>query len=211
MMGGNLSVKSMPGLGTQVRLTMPLERVDAPATPVLEVEEVEAPAPELKVLVIDDHPANLMLMAQQLGYLGLSHATASDGREALEKWRKTPFDVLVLDCNMPHMSGYQVATVVRGEERQSGRPRCTILGYTANAQPEVRQKCLSAGMDDCLLKPISLRTLSQCLAKVVPQRSKPMRPCSTWRAWPTSSVTTAKTAPAFSLPCTRVCRKTWHC
>jgi two-component system, NarL family, sensor histidine kinase EvgS len=172
MMGGDLNVKSAPGLGTQVRLTMPLERVDAPASPLLEVEEVEAPAPNLKVLVIDDHPANLMLMAQQLGYLGLSHATASDGREGLEKWRQTPYDVLVLDCNMPHMSGYQVATAVRCEERQSGRPRCTIVGYTANAQPEVRQKCLSAGMDDCLLKPISLRTLSQCLAKIAPRRQQ---------------------------------------
>ncbi|MEN5302406.1 transporter substrate-binding domain-containing protein [Pseudomonas sp. TWI628] len=176
MMGGNLSIKSLPGLGTQVRLMMPLERVDAPASPVPEVEELEAPAPDLKVLVIDDHPANLMLMAQQLGYLGLNHASASNGREGLEKWRQAPFDVLVLDCNMPHMNGYQLATAVRSEERKRGRPRCVILGYTANAQPEVRQKCLSAGMDDCLLKPISLRTLSQCLAKIAPRRRQANAP-----------------------------------
>lgn len=172
MMGGNLSIKSHPGFGTQVRLMLPLERVDTPVTPVLGVEEVEAPAPDLKVLVIDDHPANLMLMAQQLNYLGLSHASASDGHAGLEKWRQTPFDVLVLDCNMPHMNGYQVATAIRGEERENGRSRCVILGYTANAQPEVRQKCLSAGMDDCLLKPISLRTLSQCLARITPHRRR---------------------------------------
>ncbi|MFZ5937023.1 hybrid sensor histidine kinase/response regulator [Pseudomonas putida] len=176
MMGGNLSIKSLPGLGTQVRLLMPLERVDAPACPAFEVEEVEAPAPGLKVLVIDDHPANLLLMAQQLSYLGLSHASASNGREGLDKWRNVPFDVLVLDCNMPHMNGYQLATTVRSEERQSGRPRCVILGYTANAQPEVRQKCLSAGMDDCLLKPISLRTLSQRLAKIAPHRRQAIAP-----------------------------------
>ncbi|QHG64049.1 transporter substrate-binding domain-containing protein [Pseudomonas putida] len=176
MMGGNLSIKSLPGLGTQVRLLMPLERVDAPASPVFEIEEVEAPAPGLTVLVIDDHPANLLLMAQQLSYLGLSHASASNGREGLEKWREAPFDALVLDCNMPHMNGYQLATAVRSEERQRGRPRCVILGYTANAQPEVRQKCLSAGMDDCLLKPISLRTLSQRLAKITPQRRQAIAP-----------------------------------
>ena len=170
MMGANLSIKSHPGFGTQVRLMLPLERVDSPPAPALEVEEIETPAPDLMVLVIDDHPANLMLMAQQLGYLGLSHASASDGHEGLEKWRQTPFDVLVLDCNMPHINGYQVATTIRCEERQSGRPRCVILGYTANAQPEVRQKCLSAGMDDCLLKPITLRTLSQCLARITPRR-----------------------------------------
>ncbi len=176
MMGGHLSMKSLPGFGTQVRLLMPLELVDTPVPPALEVEEVEVPAQDLNVLVIDDHPANLMLMAQQLGYLGLNHASASDGREGLEKWRRTPFDVLVLDCNMPHMNGYQVATTVRSEERQSGRPRCVILGYTANAQPEVRQKCLSAGMDDCLLKPISLRTLSQCLAKITPHLRQVVAP-----------------------------------
>jgi len=74
----------------------------------------------------------------------------------------------VLDCNMPHMNGYQLATAVRAEERHGKRLRCTILGYTANAQPEVRRQCLSAGMDDCLLKPISLRALSQRLAGIVP-------------------------------------------
>lgn len=176
MMGGNLSINSTPGTGTQVRLMMPLEPVEAPVPMVSEVEEVEVPAADLKVLVIDDHPANLMLMAQQLSYLGLSHTSASDGRQGLEKWRTMPFDVLVLDCNMPHMNGYQVATAVRCEERKLGRPRCIILGYTANAQPEVRQKCLSAGMDDCLLKPISLRTLSQCLAKITPRPSPAVAP-----------------------------------
>ncbi|MFJ4066421.1 transporter substrate-binding domain-containing protein [Pseudomonas sp. NPDC089996] len=170
MMGGNLSIKSLPDFGTQVRLMMPLMCVDAPVACELEVEEVEVPAPDLKVLVIDDHPANLMLMTQQLGYLGLSHASASDGRKGLEQWRQAPYDVLLLDCNMPHMNGYQVATAIRCEERQRQRRRCVILGYTANAQPEVRQKCLGAGMDDCLLKPLTLRTLSQSLAKITPGR-----------------------------------------
>lgn len=173
MMGGKLSINSRLGQGTQVSLMLPLERVDTPAPPAMEVEALEVPAADLKVLVIDDHPANLMLMAQQLGYLGLSHASASNGREGLDAWRRTPYDVLVLDCNMPHMNGYQIATAVRCEERQSNRPRCVILGYTANAQPEVRQKCLSAGMDDCLLKPISLRTLSQCLARITPRGRPP--------------------------------------
>jgi len=171
MMGGTLSIKSLPDFGTQVRLVLPLQRVDAPP-PVPEAEYVEAPDPQLTVLVIDDHPANLLLMAQQLGYLGLKLSTASDSREGLGKWREGHFDVVVLDCNMPHMDGYQLAAALRAEERRSGRPRCIILGYTANAQPEVRQKCLSAGMDDCLLKPISLRALSLRLAGIAPQLNR---------------------------------------
>jgi len=176
MMGGQLSIKSLPDFGTQVRLMVPLQRVCAPQHP-LEADDVEAPDPRLNVLVIDDHPANLLLMAQQLGYLGLSQASASDGLEGLGKWREGHFDVVVLDCNMPHMNGYQLAAAVRAEERQKSRPRCVILGYTANAQPEVRQKCLSAGMDDCLLKPITLRVLSQRLAGIVPcqKRVEPSR------------------------------------
>ncbi|MFK0312624.1 transporter substrate-binding domain-containing protein [Pseudomonas sp. NPDC090233] len=170
MMGGNLSIKSLPDFGTQVRLVMPLHRVDTLPPPALEEDDIEVPDPRLNVLVVDDHPANLLLMAQQLSYLGLRHTSASEGREGLEKWRDGDFDVIVLDCNMPHMNGYQLAAAIRAEERQHQHSRCIILGYTANAQPEVRQKCLSVGMDDCLLKPITLRTLSLRLAGIAPQQ-----------------------------------------
>ncbi|MDZ3990689.1 ATP-binding protein [Pseudomonas sp. Teo4] len=170
MMGGQLTIKSLEGVGTQVRLSMPLQRVGSSSDMVLANEMVETPDPRLNILVIDDHPANLLLMEQQLGYLGLSQSSANNGPEGLKKWREGNFDVLVLDCNMPHMNGYQLAAAVRAEEQRSGRARCVILGYTANAQPEVREKCLSAGMDDCLLKPISLRTLSQYLADIMPHQ-----------------------------------------
>lgn len=175
MMGGDLTLKSLEGVGTQVCLKMPLQLVDAHVQPAPLIEKLDVPDPRLNVLVIDDHPANLQLMAQQLAYLGLEHASARDGREGLAAWRAGNFDVLVLDCSMPHMNGYQLATAVRTEERHGNRPRCTILGYTANAQPEVRRRCLSAGMDDCLLKPISLSTLSQRLAGINPRRQRKRR------------------------------------
>ena len=170
MMGGSLTIKSLQGVGTQVRLAMPLQRVATPAEPVPLVPEVEAPVAHLNVLVIDDHPANLLLMEQQLSFLGLRLSSARDGREGLEKWRTGGFDVVILDCNMPRMNGYQVAEAVRAEEHLRGWPRCVILGYTANAQPEVRPKCLDVGMDDCLLKPISLQMLTQRLAGIAPNR-----------------------------------------
>lgn len=175
MMGGTLTIKSLEDVGTQVRLKMPLQTVSAVSVGLPVIENLDVPDPRLNVLVIDDHPANLQLMAQQLGYLGLGHTCARDGREGLSSWRAGTFDVLVLDCNMPHMNGYQLASAIRAEERQRGRPRCTILGYTANAQPEVMRKCLDAGMDDCLLKPISLSTLSQRLAGLKPQSRQPWR------------------------------------
>ncbi|HGM5582018.1 TPA: transporter substrate-binding domain-containing protein [Pseudomonas putida] len=170
MMGGQLALKSLQGVGTQVRLLMPLQRVAAPPQSVVQPPHIEVPDTRLRVLVIDDHPANLLLMAQQLTYLGLSHDSARDGQEGLEKWRHANFDVLILDCNMPRMNGYQLAEVLRSEERRRGKAPCTILGYTANAQPEVRQRCLNAGMDDCLLKPISLQTLGLHLSSVSPSQ-----------------------------------------
>ncbi|NIF26804.1 transporter substrate-binding domain-containing protein [Pantoea sp. Tr-811] len=175
MMGGELSINSVPGFGTQVCLQLPLEPAEAPLPAALPADDITTPAPQLKVLVIDDHPANLLLLTQQLGYLGLTAASASDGREGLGKWRAGNFDVLILDCNMPHMSGYQLAATLRAEERHAKRSPCLILGYTANAQPQVKQKCLSAGMDDCLLKPITLRTLSLRLAGITPRATTVQR------------------------------------
>ncbi|MFJ1572420.1 response regulator [Pseudomonas sp. NPDC088322] len=168
MMGGTLTLRSLQGVGTQVRLSMPVCPAGAPVAAEAAIRQVDALNPNLRVLVIDDHPANLMLMAQQLNFMGLRHTSARDGNEALQCWHSDTFDVLLLDCNMPHMNGYQVTRAIRAEERASNRPPCVIFGYTANAQPEVRQRCQDAGMNDCLLKPISLRTLSEHLANVTP-------------------------------------------
>lgn len=169
MMGADLQLKSLQGVGTQVRLAMPLCRVEPPLAQGRSAQHLASPNPHLKVLVIDDHPANLLLMAHQLNHLGLQQTTANEGREGLAKFRKGQFDVVILDCNMPHMNGYQLADAIRAYERQHDLPPCTLLGYTANAQPEVRQRCLEAGMDDCLLKPISLATLCKHLARVLPR------------------------------------------
>ncbi|MFS0826440.1 transporter substrate-binding domain-containing protein [Pseudomonas phoenicis] len=166
MMGGSLTLESLHGVGTRVRLQMPLQLTESTPTPAVCEERCLPLDLRLKVMVIDDHPANLMLMTRQLSVLGLRHQRACDGREALRKWRDGQFDVLILDCNMPHMNGYQLARIVRAEEQLHSRTPCTIIGYTANAQPEARQHCLEAGMDDCLLKPISLSTLRQRLASI---------------------------------------------
>ncbi|WP_194787846.1 ATP-binding protein [Pseudomonas sp. UFMG81] len=174
MMGGELTLQSLHGVGTRVRLVMPVQRVAPVASSPLLASAIERPDGRLKVLVIDDHPANLLLMAQQLSYLGLRQDSARDGREGLRKWREGCFDVMIVDCNMPQMNGYELARTVRTEEQLHSRPRCILLGYTANAQPEVRQQCLDAGMDDCLLKPIGLQLLGQRLTAI----SRGTRPCS---------------------------------
>ncbi|APC18306.1 hypothetical protein BLL42_22230 [Pseudomonas frederiksbergensis] len=75
---------------------------------------------------------------------------------------------MIADCNMPLMNGYELTRAIRQTEHDEQRPPCTVLGFTANAQPEEKQRCLQAGMNDCLFKPIGLTTLSQRLEALKP-------------------------------------------
>ncbi len=172
MMGGSLHMSSEPGIGTRVQIslqltTLPTTTVCVPPEPV-----VETATAALSVLVVDDHPANRLLMSQQLEYLGHHHQVAHDGAQGLKAWHEGDFDLVIADCNMPIMSGYELASSIRRHECERELPRCTILGFTANAQPEEKQRCRDAGMDDCLFKPISLSALSQWM-KTVRSTSRP--------------------------------------
>ncbi|RON48186.1 transporter substrate-binding domain-containing protein [Pseudomonas frederiksbergensis] len=167
-MGGSLQLSSQPGVGTQVSVsldlpTLPPEQLQDPVEPCLKI----ARAP-LNVLVVDDHPANRLLMCQQLEYLGHRFTGADDGQAGLAIWKHEPFDLVVVDCNMPIMNGYDLARAIRQQEQQEQRPPCTVLGFTANAQPEEVQRCKQAGMNDCLFKPLSLTALSQWVEGIQP-------------------------------------------
>ncbi|ROM69808.1 hybrid sensor histidine kinase/response regulator [Pseudomonas brassicacearum] len=168
MMGGSLTLSSVPGEGTQVEVRLCLPVFDAlPAAPPAEVETL-GPVRTLNILVVDDYPANRVLLSQQLGYLGHRVQDAPDGAQGLRAWRSERFDVVITDCNMPMMSGYELARAIRDEEQTRGLASTVILGFTANAQPEEKDRCVEAGMDDCLFKPISLRDLNARLASVMP-------------------------------------------
>ncbi|WP_372339934.1 transporter substrate-binding domain-containing protein [Pseudomonas sp. P7548] len=169
MMGGSLVLHSVLGQGTQVEM-----RASLPTLAALEhapaAEPMQMPASQaLKVLVIDDYPANRLLLTQQLHYLGHRVVDAEDGAHGLRAWRAEHFDVVITDCNMPLMNGYELARAIRDEERSRGLQSGLILGLTANAQPEEKDRCLAAGMDDCLFKPISLQDLSARLTSLTPE------------------------------------------
>ncbi|WP_169999457.1 MULTISPECIES: ATP-binding protein [unclassified Pseudomonas] len=168
MMGGTLTLSSVLGQGTQVevRIALPtLLPVDEPApSSALATQPVQV----LNVLVIDDYPANRLLLTQQLSFLGHQVSDAADGAHGLRAWRSQHFDVVITDCSMPIMNGYELARAIRDEERSNGFAPGMILGLTANAQPEEKDRCLEAGMDDCLFKPISLNDLNARLASLIP-------------------------------------------
>jgi two-component system sensor histidine kinase EvgS len=161
-MGGQLRLDSALGRGTRVEVSL-----DLLLLPPLLGDEVanvlEAAVRALRILVVDDYPANRLLLSRQLGYLGHQVLVAENGEEGLRQWRDHEFDVVITDCNMPLLSGYELARAIRDEERIHAVQPILILGFTANAQPEERTRCLAAGMDDCLFKPISLGDLNAWL------------------------------------------------
>lgn len=166
MMGGQLSLSSVPMVGTQVHVNLTMPRLQ-PVQPVGELKPAPpALAPVLNVLVVDDHPANRLLMCQQLGYLGHQFTAAQHGAAGFKAWRQERFDLVIADCNMPIMNGYELTRSIREYEQREQLPACVVLGFTANAQPEEKLRCAQAGMNDCLFKPISLTVLERQLAQI---------------------------------------------
>ena len=173
MMGGTLVLSSQESAGTQVQIKLEVPTLTPSQCPPAQEPSINPAAHPLNVLVVDDHPANRLLMCQQLGFLGHRFTTEHDGAAGLKTWKTGKFDLVIADCNMPVLNGYELTRAIRKHELASSQRPCTVLGFTANAQPEERQRCKQAGMDDCLFKPISLTLLSQRLAKLEPRFNCP--------------------------------------
>ncbi|HCL1721363.1 TPA: two-component system sensor histidine kinase RcsC [Salmonella enterica subsp. enterica serovar Typhimurium] len=114
---------------------------------------------DMMILVVDDHPINRRLLADQLGSLGYQCKTANDGVDALNVLSKNAIDIVLSDVNMPNMDGYRLTQRIR----QLGLT-LPVVGVTANALAEEKQRCLESGMDSCLSKPVTLDVLKQTLA-----------------------------------------------
>lgn len=162
MMGGQLHLSSVLGKGTRVDVMLAL--VLTAAAPVSHPVPRVPQARALNILVVDDYPANRLLLARQLSFLGHHIVTAEDGAEGFALWMAGHFDGVITDSNMPVMDGYTLARDIRAHERQRGLIPCLLLGFTANAQPEEAERCRLAGMDGCLFKPTGLEDLRAALA-----------------------------------------------
>jgi len=173
MMSGNIELESEPGNGTTmtVRLRLPLSHVPAVA---IEnnvrqerlTENTRASADNETVfstiLIADDHPINLRLIERQVSLLGFDTELARDGLEALEKWKTGKYRVLLTDCHMPNMDGYQLSTEIRRLEELAGTSTPTaIIACTADAFASNAELCAKSGMDDYISKPTTLAALKE--------------------------------------------------
>ncbi|MGE0554072.1 MAG: response regulator [Gemmatimonadales bacterium] len=134
-----------------------------PATSDRAISEAAAPL----VLLVDDNPINQKVGATLLEKLGYRVEVAADGREAVEAVARTDYRVVFMDCLMPQMDGFEATAQLRQRERDEGRPRLPIVALTANAMPGDRERCLAAGMDDYLAKPLRLGELQEVVARFV--------------------------------------------
>ncbi len=116
------------------------------------------------ILVAEDHPTNQQVVLRQLSRLGFQAELAEDGVEALAAWRRGAFRLLITDCHMPRMDGYELARSIRAAEATAGGgQRLPIVAMTANALSGEMERCLAAGMDDYLAKPVTLTQLASAL------------------------------------------------
>ena len=131
---------------------------------------VEAAAAQGRlILLVEDHPTNQQVILRQLNLLGFAAELAENGRIAFEKWKSGRFALVLTDCHMPEMDGYELTRAIRAAER-GGQSRTPIVALTANALQGEGERCLAAGMDDYLAKPVEMTTIRGRLEKWLPER-----------------------------------------
>ena len=122
-----------------------------------------AGAPNLKVLIVEDNPINQKVVLQILNKMGHNAEVAANGVEALHRLERSRYDIVLMDCQMPEMDGFAATSELR---RREGRKEHTVvIAMTAHALEGDRQRCLSAGMDDYLAKPVRVSDLTEALQK----------------------------------------------
>lgn len=167
MMGGSLTVESELGKGARFTFVIPLDETCC-HIPESKNPLEGMPATDFsrsRVLVVDDHPINLLFARKLLQKFGVGTIdTAGDGGDALKMLEKGRYDIVITDCQMPEMDGYKLSHIIR-EREQGGDTHMPIIAMTANAYASDRDKCLEAGMDDYISKPINESHLRMALSR----------------------------------------------
>ncbi|MDD3117974.1 MAG: ABC transporter substrate-binding protein [Victivallales bacterium] len=162
LMGGRISVHSIPGEGSEFTFEVSLSLPAAPITG----PEITLPADNrCPVLIVEDSRVNQMVISRQLQHHGFGAEVAENGRIAIEMASRRHYALILMDCLMPEMDGFETAAWLRNHDNPNRKT--PIVALTADAVGSSPQKCLAAGMNDCLVKPVRIEALLHILNRFI--------------------------------------------
>ena len=170
LMDGDIGALSEVGVGSTFTVTVPLERVAGTGLLSASAGTGEDGADlqfegRAVVLVVEDNPINRKVASAMLEQMGFTVRSAKDGQEGLTAYQAGGIDMVLMDVHMPVMDGYDAARRIRDWEALNAIPRTPMIAFTANVMAEERVRCLAAGMDDYLSKPVNREVLYETMAR----------------------------------------------
>jgi CheY-like chemotaxis protein len=170
LMGGRIRVESVQGQGSTFHFSVRLARESGVVAPVARSEASPshqvAGTRQLEVLLVEDHPINQMFMSTILKRFGHAVTIAANGELAVAQFASKPWDLILMDVQMPVMGGLEATQLIRAKE--AGGQRTPIIGVTAHARQEDRDECIEAGMDAHLPKPVAVADLNAMIERFYP-------------------------------------------
>ena len=168
LMQGDIGVNSILGQGSEFWVILPLS-TSAEVIQKLPNEKVvnKSIIFDAKILIVDDDAVNQKIAISMLKKSGLTCMLAENGQQAFDLWQAEEFDLILMDCRMPIMDGYEATKIIRAQELKSGE-RIPIIALTANSSYEDRQHCIDSGMDEVVTKPFKKEFLLEALSQWIP-------------------------------------------
>jgi len=166
LMQGSVGYESKPGAGATFWAEVPVSTAPAPAPAAPWQEAVRRPWQGKRVLLAEDNIINQMVARAMLELLGIEVDIRNNGREVVDDWRDGAWDAVLMDCQMPELDGWEATGWIRTHEEAKTASRTPIVALTAYALVTDREHCLQVGMDDILVKPITLQSLSGMLDRL---------------------------------------------
>jgi len=167
LMGGSITVSSEIGKGSTfcARIPLQFEIADAAAKPA-EASQIQPDTyvnHRPRILVVEDNDVNQLVSKAMLEYLQCEVTMAGNGAEAIDSFTLHSFDLILMDCNMPVMDGFEATRRIRALEQQKNLPPVPIVALTAHVLDHIKQECFAAGMDGHLSKPFDVAQLDKVL------------------------------------------------
>jgi CheY-like chemotaxis protein/two-component sensor histidine kinase len=177
LMNGEIGVRSEPGLGSSFWFTAYFDAVDptaVQAAPSFATLTAARNREHHRILLAEDNAVNQKVASRMLEKLGFQVDIACDGQAAVERWTSGDYDLILMDCQMPVMDGFEATRAIREMETQGRLARTVIVALTAHAMKGVDQQCVDAGMDGYLSKPIDRVQLATCLERFLDDSEPPI-------------------------------------